>query len=111
MESNNEWKCKRGFKLYHGTSTALGEIEYVLPAMSTGKLREGWRKKQNDVVFLTSSLASAEKYAWKACEKFGGTPIVYEVGLVKDLQHLHDGQYICDAAHVTQRKLLSTYLK
>lgn len=96
----------RAVKLYHGTTRAFGEVEYLLPPMSTGVLREGWRKKQTDVVFLTSSLPAAEKYAQKACEKFGGTPIVYQVGVCKNAKQLHDGQYVCDSAHVVKKMIL-----
>ena len=62
---------------YHGTSTACGVKRILLPPNKTQKLREDFRRKNLQVVFLTARLPSAMKYAKKACEKFGGMPVIY----------------------------------
>lgn len=63
VESNEDYSA---LTFYHGTSDAL-DISCILPAAETGFLREDWRKKLTDKVFLTDSLYSAQKYAKKAC--------------------------------------------
>lgn len=67
--------------------------------MDTQKLRESFRKKHLDSVFLTMSLRSAEMYAKKACAHFGGSPIIYKaipIGTVA----VNGIECICDKAKV-----------
>ena len=64
---------------YHGTSTALNLGHVLLPANETNVLREDFRKKLRNVVFITTSKVSAERYAKKAVQRFGGEPVVYTV--------------------------------
>lgn len=64
---------------YHGTSTALNLGHVLLPANKTNVLREDFRTKLRNVVFITTSKVSAERYAKKAAQRFGGKPIVYTV--------------------------------
>lgn len=64
---------------YHGTSTALDVGQVLLPANETTVLREEFRKKLRNVVFITTSMVSAERYAKKAVQRFGGQPVVYTV--------------------------------
>jgi len=66
-------------KYYHGTSTALNISNFLLPPTETDCIREDYRKNNRDLVYITSSLGSAERYAWKAVKKFGGKPIIYQV--------------------------------
>lgn len=63
----------------HGTSTALNLGHVLLPANATNVLREDFRKKLRNVVFITTSKVSAERYAKKAVQRFGGEPVVYTV--------------------------------
>ena len=84
-------------KYYHGTSV-LG-LEVILPPIETGNLREDFRDKFQDCVFVTNTKMSAEKYARKSAQKNGGTPVVYEVDPV-NLFYINSGQYICDKAYV-----------
>ena len=51
---------------YHGTSTALNLGHVLLPANETNVLREDFRKKLRNVVFITTSKVSAERYVKKA---------------------------------------------
>lgn len=58
---------------YHGT-TDLFEIEdnILKPPIDTEILREEWREKNLNKVYFTDSLLSAEKFAYKASQKYGG---------------------------------------
>ena len=82
---------------YHGTSIA--GLEVILPPIETRVLREDFRKKLLDCVFITPSRRSAEKYARKCATKFGGEPIVYEVKPINEYE-INVSQYICDKAIV-----------
>ena len=82
---------------YHGTS--IPNLKIILPPIETNILREDFRKKLLDCVFVTPSRESAAKYARKCAAKLGGEPIVYEVRPI----HPHEiniSQYICDKAIV-----------
>lgn len=82
---------------YHGTSTACQVGDILLPPSDTQRLREHFRKKHLDSVFLTISLRSAEMYAKKACAYFGGTPVVYKASPVGDVV-MNGIECICDKA-------------
>lgn len=88
-------------KFYHRTSTALPIKSRILPPIYTQKLREDWRKKDIDKVFFTTSLLSAFGFAKKACEKYGGEPIVYKVRPVGQWYNTMDLEYIADEAIIT----------
>ena len=90
---------KRG-KLYHGTSDAVDVGKYLLPPQTTNVLRESFRRKLLDSVFLTFSLKSAEMYAKKACEKYGGNPIVYIAQPVVDY-YINGVECICEMAKIS----------
>lgn len=62
---------------YHGTSTNVNVKDKLLPPIATNNLRETFRKKCRDKVFVTDSKVSAEKYAKKAVAYFGGDAVVY----------------------------------
>ena len=64
-----------------------------------GYFKEG-RKKNVDKVYFTDSLLSAQKYAVKAAEKYGGTPVVYEVKPVGEYINCNTNEYIADKARV-----------
>lgn len=64
---------------YHGTSTNVNVKDKLLPPITTDNLRETFRKKLQDKVFVTDSKVSAEKYAKKAIAHFGGEAIIYTV--------------------------------
>lgn len=97
VESNEDYSA---LTFYHGTSDAL-DISCILPAAETGFLREDWRKKLTDKVFLTDSLYSAQKYAKKACSKFGGNPVVYVVRPIGGLWQTNKNEFIADWAEIT----------
>lgn len=86
-------------KYYHGTTDKF-EIEKLLPPYVTGELREVFREKFLDKVFVTDSLLSAEKFAKKAADKFGGNGIVYEVKPFGEIENTIDSEYICDWAEI-----------
>lgn len=64
---------------YHGTSTNVNVKDKLLPPIATDNLRETFRKKLQDKVFVTDSKVSAEKYAKKAVAHFGGEAVIYTV--------------------------------
>jgi hypothetical protein len=82
---------------YHGTSVA--GLKEILPPAETGYLREDFRSKFRDCVFVTPLRKSAEAYAWKCALKFGGQPVVYEVKPINPTEY-NVSQYICDKAIV-----------
>ena len=85
---------------YHGTTDSLGIRRFLLPPTVTNLKREYWRKKYEDKVFFTTSLCSAQKFAKKACEKYGGNPIVYIVRPIGQYFNTINGEYISDKAAV-----------
>ena len=54
---------------YHGTS--VSGLTEILPPVETNMLREDFRKKFLDCVFITPLKKSAEAYARKCAIKFG----------------------------------------
>lgn len=64
---------------YHGTSTNVNVKDKLLPPIATDNLRETFRKKCRDKVFVTDSKVSAGKYAKKAITHFGGNAVIYTV--------------------------------
>ena len=82
---------------YHGTS--IPNLNVILPPVETNILREDFRKKFMDCVFVTPIRKSAEAYARKCALKFGGQPVVYEVKPVNEYE-INVSQYICDKAYV-----------
>lgn len=85
---------------YHGTSTSLEIDNLILPSIQTGILREDWRQKNLNKVYFTNSVISAKRYAKKACEKYGGDPIVYVVKPLGIWFHRIDKEYVADRALV-----------
>lgn len=83
--------------LYHGTTNRLGNLKIIKPASQTKFLRESFRKKEQNIIFLTDSLTSAKRYAQLACETFSGKPIVYQVAMnntiTKTRPHEYTGKY------------------
>lgn len=90
-------------RYYHGTTDLLPIGNTLLPPSKTGYLREDFRRKLHDVVFLTDSLMSAEGYAKKAVMTYGGNPCVYEVEPVGEVTKINDTQYICDEALIKNK--------
>lgn len=82
---------------YHGTS--ISGLTEILPPVETNVLREDFRNKLLDYVFVTQLRKSAEAYAKKCAAKFGGTPVVYEVRPINPSE-INVSQYICDRAIV-----------
>jgi hypothetical protein len=82
---------------YHGTS--IPGLKIILPPVETRVLREDFRKKFMDCVFVTPSKLSAANYAKKCAAKFGGQPIVYEVRPINPTE-INRSQYVCDKAIV-----------
>lgn len=87
---------------YHGTSTVFNLVEgdVLLPSSRTGVLREEWRKKFINKVFVTSSKLSAIKFAKKAAEKYGGEPVVYVVKPSYPCYNNNTNEWITDSARI-----------
>ena len=85
---------------YHGTSSVIGlkPGEKLLPPVQTNNKREDWRKKTIDKVFFTPSTISAKMYAKKACRKYGGHPIVFEVKPIGCVWNPNVNEYVADSA-------------
>ena len=84
-------------RFYHGTS--VSGLKEILPPTETNIFREDSRTGFLDCVFVTPIRKSAEMYARKCAQKFGGDPIVYEVEPVNPSE-INVSQYICDRAIV-----------
>jgi hypothetical protein len=82
---------------YHGTS--ISGLTEILPPSESNNLREDFRQKFKDCVFVTPLKKSAEAYARKCAQKFGGVAVVYEVEPVNPIE-INVSQYICDKAYV-----------
>ena len=89
---------------YHGTTDNIAIHGFILPPIETNILREKFRDKLRDVVFVTDSVKSAEMYAKKACAKFGGSPVVYEVKPLGDCWNKGNGDYLCYSARVIKER-------
>lgn len=91
-------------RYYHGTTDKLIIKDNVLkPPIDTGIIREDWREKLLDKVFLTTSLVSAKRYSRKAVEHFGGKPIIY---LVQPIGYFYNNcmnEYIADEAKIIDK--------
>lgn len=64
---------------YHGTSSSLNITHKLLPPSETCKIQERGRQKNLNRVFFTKDVGSAQIYAGRACNVFGGKPVVYRV--------------------------------
>lgn len=65
-------------------------------------MREDWRKNNQNLVFVTTSIYSARRYAIKSAEKFGGSPVIY---IVKPINWSlrHGNEYVCDWAMILEK--------
>ena len=89
---------------YHGTSTALKIDTTLLPPNITLVQREEYRNKFIDKVFITNSVKSATMYAKKACQKYGGKPVVYQVKPIGYINNINNAEFICESATILQRR-------
>lgn len=91
-------------KYYHGTTDIFPlEAGILKSPLDTGVLREEWRQKLLDKVFLTTSLVSAERYAKKAAERFGGKPVIYFVEPIGYFYNNCMNEYIADKAKIINK--------
>jgi hypothetical protein len=75
---------------YHGTSTACNINFKLLPPEETNVLQEKGRKKNLGRVFFTEDLGLARVYAGRAVKRFGGTPVVFRVIPMGDIECLSE---------------------
>ena len=96
-------------KYYHGTTDKFFISNEILPPIITGNLREESRNKYQDKVFLTTSLLSAQYFAYKACQKYSGHGIIYEVEPIGIMYYPNPNtnEYIVDKAKII--KIVSKY--
>ena len=87
---------------YHGTTNVLNVGKVLLPPLYTGNLREDWRKNNQDVVYMTTSLSSAIQYAKKACAKYGGEPVIYKVNPIGGFYCRMNQEYITEKAKIVE---------
>ena len=84
---------------YHGTTDAIIINGKLIPSSESGILREDFRQKNLDVVFLTVSKKSAEHYGKKAVMRFGGNPVIYNA-TPKGIIEQNGTEIICDWATI-----------
>lgn len=98
MKLSHKNKTEQVF--FHGTSSALPIGKWILPPVYTYNKREHWRVKYTDKVFFTNSILSAQKFAKKACDKYGGKPVIYKVKPIGQWFNTINTEYIADKALV-----------
>lgn len=86
---------------YHGTSSNIQIDKFLLPSTQTNNLREN-RTKNKEFVFLTKSMVSANRYACKACFKYGGVPIIYKAIPQGYYFETHNAEVMCYKAKIIQ---------
>ena len=93
VDRKDEIKRRRKMN-YHGTSTAcgLGVLSSLMPPDASGWISEKGRVKNTDRVFFTRDLAYARIYAGRACNRFGGEPVVFVVHSIGEVVCLSDRQ-------------------
>lgn len=90
---------------YHGTSTNVNVNGKLLPPIVTQNLRETFRKKLQDKVFITDSKVSAEKYAKKATAHFGGKEVIYTVEPHYQSLIKNGTEYLTDCAVILSKEI------
>lgn len=101
VEEYYYYSSMNNLTFYHGTSSAIGITDTLLPPTETNTIREDFRDKRKNLVFLTTSKLSAFRYAIKACAKFGGKPVVYEVKPDSlSIEQRIDNEYVCTHAKI-----------
>ena len=100
---------------YHGTSSALGISDILLPPEQSERLAEVGRKKNLNKVFFTRDYKSAEIYAKKAVKQFGGEPIVFTIVPKGEITVVQDTPgttvYMADSAKVLKGILVNTPIR
>lgn len=72
--------CKDELEVYyHGSCTAAGIQNLLLPPEATDTISEKGRKKNLDQVFFTKDLGLAKIYAGRAARSIGGEPVLFRV--------------------------------
>ena len=86
---------------YHGTTDIFDIKDNILKSpIDTGILREEWREKNLNKVYFTDSLLSAEQFAYKASQKYGGNSIVYKIKPIGEYNNINTNEYIADRAKI-----------
>lgn len=64
---------------YHGSCTAAGIENLLLPPEVSNTISERGRNKNLDRVFFTEDLGLAKIYAGRAAKSIGGEPVLFRV--------------------------------
>lgn len=75
---------------YHGSSTACGIENMLLPPDVSNTLSEKGRNKNLNRVFFTEDLGLAKVYAGRACKSLGGEPVLFRVIMPVDAVCMND---------------------
>lgn len=89
---------------WHGTSDALPVGDTLLPPFESGVVRDD-KTEFKDKVYFTNSKLCAIRYAKKACQKFGGRPVVYRVLPLGEVWNVKDCEFVADAAMIEERMI------
>lgn len=83
--------CRDQFvTFYHGSCTAAGIENMLLPPVESETLSEKGRKKNLDRVFFTADIGLARIYAGRAARSIGGEPVLYRVVCPVDAVCMND---------------------
>ena len=77
---------------YHGTTQDLKAGDEILPPSITANVSEKGRKKNLDKVFFTKDIGSAKIYAGRAKHSLGGSPVIYEIEPMGEIEWLNQKQ-------------------
>ncbi|QPI17835.1 hypothetical protein POP12_043 [Pectobacterium phage POP12] len=77
---------------YHGSCSAAGIENLLLPPSDSDVISEKGRKKNLDRVFFTTDIGLAKIYAGRASRSIGGEPVLFRVVCPVDVVCMNDTQ-------------------
>lgn len=75
---------------YHGSCTAAGIDNMLLPPDDSGIISEKGRNKNLNRIFFTKDLGLAKIYAGRAAKSIGGEPVLFRVVNPVDVVCMND---------------------
>lgn len=84
--------CRNHVEFFHGSCSAAGISNMLLPPSDSEILSEKGRKKNLDRIFFTADIGLARIYAGRASRSIGGEPKLYRVISPVDTVCMNDDQ-------------------